>query len=55
MEGWFVDPAGGNLRLRSPVAEVVDRGLKLPAVEDDIDGRRRGSRPDLGASEYARQ
>jgi hypothetical protein len=53
MDGWFVDPPGGDLRLRSSVAEVVDRGLKLPEVEDDIDGRRRGGSPDLGASEYA--
>jgi hypothetical protein len=55
MDGWFVDPSGGDLRLRSPVAEVVDRGLLLPEVEDDIDGRRRGGSPDLGASEYARE
>ena len=55
MDGWFVDPPGGDLRLRSPVAEVVDRGLDLPGIEDDIDGRRRGDSPDLGASEYARE
>ncbi|CAN5912087.1 hypothetical protein BH23PLA1_BH23PLA1_14120 [soil metagenome] len=55
MEGWFVDPSGGNLRLRSAVVEVVDQGLNLPEIEDDIDGRRRGSSPDLGASEYVRQ
>jgi hypothetical protein len=41
--------------LKSPVAEVVDRGLKLPEVDDDIDGRRRGGSPNLGASEYARE
>ena len=55
MDGWFVDPAAGNLRLSSPVAEVVDRGLVLPEIVDDIDGRRRGSSPDIGASEYARE
>ena len=55
MDGWFVDPSAGNLRLSSPVAEVVDRGLILPEIGDDIDGRSRGSRPDLGASEYARE
>jgi len=55
MDGWFVDPAAGNLRLGSAVAEVVDRGLVLPEVVDDIDARRRGSRPDLGASEYTRK
>jgi hypothetical protein len=55
MDGWFVDPSAGDLHLRSPVAEVVDRGLVLPEIGDDIDGRRRGNRPDLGASDYARE
>jgi hypothetical protein len=55
MDGWFVDPSGGNLRLSSPVVEVVDRGLVLPEIQVDIDGRSRGGIPDLGASEYARE
>jgi hypothetical protein len=55
MEDWFIDPAAGNLRLRNAVAEVVDRGLVLPEISEDIDGRPRGQRPDIGASEFIRQ
>jgi hypothetical protein len=55
MDGWFVDPVGGNLRLRTPVDQVIDQGLNLPEIEDDIDGRSRDSHPDLGASEYVRE
>jgi hypothetical protein len=53
MDGWFVDPAAGNLRFASRIAEVIDQGVALDEVKDDIDGRRRDDRPDLGASEYA--
>jgi hypothetical protein len=54
MDGWFIDPAADNLRLSREVAEVVDQGLILPEIVDDIDARRRGERPDVGASEYRR-
>jgi hypothetical protein len=53
MDGWFVDPASGDLRLRAPVVQVINQGLNLPEVEDDINGQRRVGNPDLGASEYA--
>jgi hypothetical protein len=52
LDGYFVDPAAGNLRLRAAKDDVVDRGLPLAEVADDIDARRRDERPDLGASEY---
>ncbi len=50
MDGWFVDPAAGNLRLSREVAEVVDQGLALPEVVDDIDAppSRRASRSRSG-------
>ena len=53
MEGWFVEPAAGDLRLKLPVPEAVDRGIGLPEVTDDFFARRRGDRLDLGAHEYA--
>jgi hypothetical protein len=52
LEGYFVDPVAGNLRLREGKDEVVDRGLRLTEVIDDIDARRRDERPDIGAAEY---
>lgn len=55
MDGWFVDPAAGNLRLSAAVPEVIDQGLVLPEIVDDIDARARGSNPDIGASEYTRK
>jgi hypothetical protein len=53
MDGWFVDPAAGDLRLARPVEEAVDQGLVLEEVTDDFAGQRRGERPDLGAFEFA--
>ncbi|MDP7289459.1 MAG: GDSL-type esterase/lipase family protein [Phycisphaerae bacterium] len=47
----FADPKGGNLHLKKPLSEVVDRAPKLAEVSDDIDGAKRGSKPDLGADE----
>jgi hypothetical protein len=48
MDGWFVDPAAGNLRLSAEIAEVIDQGLVLAEIVDDIDARRRGTSPDIG-------
>jgi hypothetical protein len=44
----------GDLRLAGPVPEVVDRGVWMPDVPDDIDGAARpaGAAPDLGAHEW---
>ena len=50
----FVDPAGGNLHLKTPLAEVVDRAAKRAEVTGDIDGGKRGAKPDLGADEVGR-
>ena len=47
----FADPAGGNLHLKNPLAEVVDQAKKRTEVTDDIDRKKRGGKPDLGADE----
>ena len=52
--GAFKDPAGGNLHLKGPLAEVVDQAQKRPEVTDDIDRGKRGQKPDLGADEVER-
>lgn len=51
---FFVDPANGDLRLASAVASVVDMGLTLSDVTDDIDMNARpiGGAPDIGAHEW---
>jgi Right handed beta helix region len=48
----FVDPGHGNLHLSSIAAGVVDRGLPLTEVVEDIDGQPRGNKPDIGADEW---
>ncbi len=52
--GWFVNPAGGDLHLSSPVAEVVDQGLFIEDFLFDIDGdpRPTGGGIDIGADEW---
>ena len=52
IEGWFVDTASGNLALTSAATGAVDEGVVLPEVTDDIRGRRRDGKPDLGAWEF---
>jgi hypothetical protein len=48
----FVDPARGNLHLARPAAEIVDRGVPLPDVREDIGRRLRDDKPDIGAHEW---
>ena len=52
LEGYFVDPASGDLRLTSKPTGAIDQGVSLPEVNDDIRGRARVGRPDLGAWEF---
>jgi parallel beta helix pectate lyase-like protein len=52
LEGYFVDPASGNLALTSAASGAIDKGVSLPEVTDDIRGRLRVTRPDLGAWEF---
>jgi hypothetical protein len=51
LDGYFVDPASGNLALTSSATDAFHQGVPLPEVTDDIRGRPRGARPDLGAWE----
>jgi hypothetical protein len=48
----LADPAAGDLHLRQRAGNVVDAGPALPDVAEDIDGQRRGARPDVGADEW---
>jgi len=54
LDGYFVDPASGNLALTSAASGVIDQGVSLPGVTDDIRQRPRSERPDLGAWEAER-
>jgi hypothetical protein len=47
----FIDPAQGNLHLKSNATVAIDKGKALPEVVEDIDGQRRDSKPDIGADE----
>jgi hypothetical protein len=51
LDGYFVDPASGNLVLTSSATGALGRGVLLPGVRDDIRGRTRAEHPDLGAWE----
>jgi hypothetical protein len=52
LNGYFVNPAAGNLMLTSMARRAIDQGASLPEVVDDIRRRPRTGRPDLGAWEY---
>ena len=52
LDGYFVDAASGNLALTSQATGTIDQGVLLPEVTDDIRGRPRVGRPDLGAWEF---
>ena len=47
----FIDPARGNLHLKSTATEAIDKGLARTEVVEDIDGERREAKPDIGADE----
>jgi hypothetical protein len=48
----FVDARSGNLRLTARAVEAIDKAIPLPEVASDIDGKPRGSKPDIGAHEF---
>ena len=47
----FIDPARGDLHLKSTAIEAIDKGLARAEVVEDIDRKPRGARPDIGADE----
>ncbi|MBN2592803.1 MAG: right-handed parallel beta-helix repeat-containing protein [Sedimentisphaerales bacterium] len=47
----FIDPARGNLHLKSTSIGAIDKGMVLAAVVDDFDRQRRDAKPDIGADE----
>jgi hypothetical protein len=49
--GDFIDPARGDLHLKSTAIDAIDKGLPLAEVVEDFDGQRRESKPDIGADE----
>jgi hypothetical protein len=53
LDGYFVDPARGNLVLTAKAENAIDRGVTLPDVAEDIGRRPRRTPPDLGAWEYS--
>ena len=53
LEGYFIDPASGNLALTRAATGAIDQGVFLPEVAKDIRQRARTSHPDLGAWEFA--
>ncbi|MFC1717989.1 GDSL-type esterase/lipase family protein [Candidatus Poribacteria bacterium] len=52
MTSFFVDPDGGNLHLKEPVADIVDQAIPLEEITEDIDGQPRSETPDIGADEF---
>jgi len=52
LEGYFVDPASGNLALTPAALGALDQGVSLPEVTDDIRRHLRRGCPDLGAWEF---
>ena len=52
LDGYFVDPPSGDLALTPAASEAIDKGVSLPDVTEDIRGRVRSERPDLGAWEF---
>jgi hypothetical protein len=52
---WFVNPAGGDLHLKSTATSAIDRGVATSSAPRDWDDAPRpvGGHPDVGADEYA--
>jgi len=47
----FIDPAHGNLHLKSTAIEAIDKGLARAEIIEDLDKEPRGAKPDIGADE----
>lgn len=51
LDGYFMDPASGDLALTRKALGAIDQGVPTTGATEDISGRPRGGRPDLGAWE----
>jgi hypothetical protein len=47
----FIDPARGDLHLKSNATEAIDKGKPIAQAVEDIDRQPRDSKPDIGADE----
>jgi len=52
LEGWFANPAVGDLHLTARAAAARGKGKPLEEVIEDFDRQRRKRPPDIGADEY---
>jgi len=52
LDGYFVNPAGGDLHLTASAVEALGKGVQLTGVRDDIDGQKRKKHPDVGADQW---
>jgi hypothetical protein len=52
LEGLFVDPAAGDLRLAASATAAIGKGLAVAEVRDDFGGVPRGPSTDIGAVQY---
>jgi len=50
----FIDPARGNLHLKTTAIEAIDNGMVLTDVVEDIDKQQREAKPDIGADELTK-
>ena len=51
IDGYFVNPAAGDLHLTKSAVEALGKGLQLSSVLEDIDGQKRKKHTDLGADQ----
>ena len=49
----FANPAAGDLHLKARADGIADAGEPLPDATEDLDGRKRGRKSDLGAHEIS--
>ncbi len=50
-DNWFIDVENGDLHLSQTILSVINAGVELQEITDDIDGEMRNL-PDIGADEF---
>ncbi len=48
----FVDVQKGDLHLTKPSAKIIDQGMSLPSIKNDIDQQARDQQIDIGADQW---